>query len=236
MAYTVLALSGRDRQSKSMKRLLRGILAHLPDSDNWSNTFAVDLYFKTYAISLSGAETWQKWVRPFKDALLKTQCRTGCTFDSWNPPEGEELFCSRLLFSGLNDLTLNIYFEKNNGYVTNRIKWITQEKKKSEVRFNDLVYQYNPEHLVSAFDFAEWDERCRILHCLGTKWATVISKDVGKFLIAALKDEDAFVRANAVRALGNVGAKDATVAIGKLKDDKSQFVCAMVREALGKLK
>jgi hypothetical protein len=240
MAYTVFALSCENKQIKKMKALVKNILKDMPDKLDFKSrgeSYFLDVYFNTLALSLAGEEHFKEWQKPFKEQLLKTQRRGGCPDGSWDPPQGGGVFSNRMTGSVLAQLAIDIYYDdiERRRKTNNKTSEPLKKRKTAKTRFNGMLDEYNPDYLAAAYDFAEWDERCKILFRLGTKWKDAVTPKARGLTLRELSATDDFVRANAVRALGNIGAKDAAAVIVKLKGDKSPFVRAMVKEALEKL-
>jgi hypothetical protein len=235
-----------DKTLAFIAKLAKELPASRPDRPS----YYLDVYFNTLTMQQMGGKPWDKWNRSLKEALLKTQGRGGCQNGSWNPSDDEHVFGGRIAATTLGSLALEIYYryarkkcyrfkpdepkEKDKGKL-DEVSHLKTEPPVLEIRFAELIDIYNPKYLAAAFDWASWDERTKILFLLGTKWADKLPPEIVFFIKNAMKDKDAFVRANAVRALGNVGAKDARVLIEELKDDPSPFVREMVKDALGKM-
>jgi hypothetical protein len=191
----------------------------------------MDMYFATFVLFQFGGEKWKNWNVLLMRVLPVIQNRSGNLSGSWNPPLAKGIFTDRASSTALATLVLAIYYRGS------RFCSFNDSEEPPRVLYNPNGNLGNASFtLLSALYYSkpEWDARCRVVVQLANRCRGLPAAK--ELLIKALSDEDAFVRANAVRGLGNNGIKSALPDIEKLKDDESPFVRQMVKEALGRLK
>ena len=102
-------------QSRRDPKIIKGVEIlqnNLPRWNKPSNTM-VDFYYwyyGTYAMFQYGGQTWQRWNRAMKHALLDNQRIGGCTDGSWDPVGKWGIIGGRVYATAMNSLTLQIYY------------------------------------------------------------------------------------------------------------------------------
>jgi hypothetical protein len=224
--------SGETGNSSSVIKavpLMRSMLEK-PDTDN--PTFYLDLYFVTCAMRELGGDEWASWKTAACELLdnLERKDKNKCVAGSFDPPSGKGPFSGRVVSTALACYVKSACTPEIEKYkkLFQGVPELDPQRKIRELPSYWFLMFYSIRYA------PYWDIRARAAFILG-KVKSFPESAVERLIKTALNDTDAFVRANAVRALGNIGAKDAAAAIVKLKDDKSPFVRAMVGEALEKL-
>jgi prenyltransferase beta subunit len=234
MLLCLRLLFGEDKHSDKLRpyaeKLKNDPPPLLPDGPG----YYLDWYFGTAASFFLGGNYWKNWEIEMKYSLTNMRRRLTCAEGSWEPPPGEGPFNNRIAATALGALSLsflNRYTRPPSGYSR---KMAIHVRNKLLSLTNAPIDYYHPLDVIAAYrNGKHWDQRCRAVFLLGAKRGKAAG--VVDFLKSALKDKDAFVRANAVRALVNAGAKGAREEIKKLKNDPSPFVRKMVKDALGKM-
>jgi len=220
MAYAALYYGGVPKDSPKMKNLAALILKDAESRTDFKKRkpgYYLEMYFNSIAMYYAGGKELEKWKKLIIDNMFKYRRRERkCPDGSYDPSPGKHLFDSRVSSTALARAGAAFLYQ---------ISMDEFEKKKKSLDWDDDSDFERPAPEIS------WDKRCKYLYKIAARSDSGITPDEKKTALDMLKHDDPFVRGNAVRALTKTGQKDALPEIEKLKDDKSPFVNAMVKEA-----
>jgi hypothetical protein len=238
-----MSLTGRifcGEKRSNLAKISDRIMQLMPELNPSSPTYCMDLYFCTYGLYQIGGKAWPKWKISHNDLTLPTQRQYKCAYGSWDEPNTAGLFADRITSTALATLSWEIRgrYERIRARDPKSSEDPEETAPKPQLKvigMDEILDQYSMSDLIAdAATDNRWDWRCRAVFMLGEKFGG--NQKAQKALVAALKDADDFVRANAVREIGRNKLKSAAEELAALAKDPSPFVKRELKTALELLK
>jgi hypothetical protein len=233
--------AGKKKSSPGIMKNIDFILENPPDNASITSTYYMDTYLSSlaaYFMCEFGDKYLPSWSRLVGERLFSGMRRGPVLDGSSDPPKASGPFSGRLVSTALANSAFEFVSQTGIGRGFKYYGSCNFDAFYDTCILDDIDPMRTKEPHTAAFawglrNVGFWDVCARCAFVLGME--KDLPRAFARRLVDALGDKDAFVRANAVRALGNIGFSEAADEIKKLENDTSPFVRAMIKDALMKL-